>query len=477
MFHERTLTNVILVVAVFLLPATSLSALLQVPAEYPSIQAGIDAAVKGDTVLVADGNYFERINLLGKDILISSEILLDGDTAHITSTIIDAGRSDSGSVVTAIGDVGEMPSATLRGFTIQKGSSDQGGAMFVRRYYLTIRDCVLRNNSANYGGVAYLHSRAYVTFESSKIYGNSESIVTLEQIGLFGECNLINSKIYDTPINLLVNLNILGSYLDNCPVEFWTYSFMTVINSEFNDCSIFARNESLLSIDSSMLLNTSVTTQNSGIEISSSLIAGEVMIQDDIGSHMNAENVTFIGGIGIEQGETLKEARYSAITLNKCIISVDSGAAVACLGNNTNLSFSCCDIYTPDSLWLQGIPASFDTSQVFFHDPLFCHPPTENYGLAADSPCLPENNDCDELIGALSNDCPPLLICGDADSDGEIDVNDIQFIFLYVISSGTEPYPYWKADTNCSGYVDIDDAVYLISYLFGGGEEPCADCQ
>ena len=44
----------------FALMSSSQAATINVPADQPTIQAGIDAAVNGDTVLVAPGTYRSR---------------------------------------------------------------------------------------------------------------------------------------------------------------------------------------------------------------------------------------------------------------------------------------------------------------------------------------------------------------------------------------------------------------------------------
>ena len=93
----------------------------RVPQDYPTIQAAIDAAVAGDTVLVSPGTYVERIDFQEKEITVEST---DGPA----STIIDGNQA--GVVVRIVASAGQTP--VLRGFTIRNGNNDGffGGGVY-----------------------------------------------------------------------------------------------------------------------------------------------------------------------------------------------------------------------------------------------------------------------------------------------------------------------------------------------------------
>ena len=105
-----------------------------VPDTYATIQAAIDASTNGDTVLVADNTYMENIRFKGKAIIVASYFLIDGNTNHISSTIIDGSNpdhADSASTVYFID--GEDTTSVLCGFTITGGK----GTTVAQEQYLT----------------------------------------------------------------------------------------------------------------------------------------------------------------------------------------------------------------------------------------------------------------------------------------------------------------------------------------------------
>ncbi|MFZ5518092.1 MAG: choice-of-anchor Q domain-containing protein [Candidatus Zhuqueibacterota bacterium] len=140
---------------------------IKVPGDQPTIQAGINAATNGDTVLVADGTYFENINFKGKAITVASYFFVDNDTTHINNTIIDGSQpshADTGSVVLFIS--GEDTTSILYGFTITNGSGSviaerrRGGGICIFNSGATIvhnkviANSITHNQECHGGGIA-----------------------------------------------------------------------------------------------------------------------------------------------------------------------------------------------------------------------------------------------------------------------------------------------------------------------------------
>ena len=110
-----------LAIAVVVIPCRA--TIINVPADQPTIQSGVDIAMDADTVLVAPGYYLENVEYKGKEIVISSHFLLDQDPSFIFSTIIDgsnSARPDTTSTVIIFCDDGSVP--VFQGFTVTGGT-------------------------------------------------------------------------------------------------------------------------------------------------------------------------------------------------------------------------------------------------------------------------------------------------------------------------------------------------------------------
>ncbi|MBF8296047.1 MAG: Response regulator, partial [Bacteroidetes bacterium] len=93
---------------------------IQVPQDKPTIQAAINASRVGDTVLVDHGLYYENVRI-NKNIVLASRFILDGDTAHISETIIDGSRPRDSLRASAVTIGPADTTCVLIGFTIRRG--------------------------------------------------------------------------------------------------------------------------------------------------------------------------------------------------------------------------------------------------------------------------------------------------------------------------------------------------------------------
>ena len=144
---------------------------INIPTDYSTIQAGINAATNGDTVLVQIGTYIENINFNGKNITVASQYLTTQDTSYISQTVIDG--NSSGSVVTF--ESGEDSTAIIIGFTLNNGRSRKGGGIECSSSSPSLENVTITSNSASWeGGGMYCYSSS-PSLENVTITGNSAS--------------------------------------------------------------------------------------------------------------------------------------------------------------------------------------------------------------------------------------------------------------------------------------------------------------
>lgn len=162
--------------------------------DYLTLREGIEAAANGDTVRVAPGTYTgpdnRDLDFAGKAIVVTSE-------SGPGETVIDCG-----SAARAVDFHSTEPmAARLSGFTITKGSADNGGAIRCRSASRpTIDNCVLTANwAANDGGALFVVSSAgpileNVTFEANESGLRGGAVCTVGGRAVLNGCSFTGNS-------------------------------------------------------------------------------------------------------------------------------------------------------------------------------------------------------------------------------------------------------------------------------------------
>nr|MBC8204523.1 right-handed parallel beta-helix repeat-containing protein [FCB group bacterium] len=157
----------VVLIAALVLSFSAFAATIHVPGGYPTIQAGIDAAVDGDTVLVADGTFTgignKNIDFTGKEIVVMSE---NGPE----TCIIDCEDDGRGFYFHS----GEDTSSVISSMKIINGSISYGGGIFCAVASSPIIDnCIITENNTTWGGGIYCQSNSSPIISNCDISRNS----------------------------------------------------------------------------------------------------------------------------------------------------------------------------------------------------------------------------------------------------------------------------------------------------------------
>ena len=156
------------IVAMLVLAGTSFAATINVPGDYATIQAAVDAAVDGDAIEVGPGTYTSSssvvVSCYDKSITLSST---DGPLV----TIIDGEDARRGVVLN-----GQQSDVIVEGFTVQNcyTGGGGGGVLLGDGVTATLRDMRIRSNVADVnGGGLNSGDAGVVSIEGSVFDGNA----------------------------------------------------------------------------------------------------------------------------------------------------------------------------------------------------------------------------------------------------------------------------------------------------------------
>jgi hypothetical protein len=187
-------TFVICLVAM-LATAPALAHIINVPQDYSTIQAGVDASVSGDTVLVASGTYIEAINFNGRSIALISQSGSD-------STVLE---SPDGTTSIIMLSNGEGPGTIIEGFILQgiNGNLNHSTAIFVSNgAEPLIKNNVFQNNIGHNGAAISILNGGRPRI-SDNVFANNRAD--------FGDCIYIDNASADIDNNILSHCGAASS--------------------------------------------------------------------------------------------------------------------------------------------------------------------------------------------------------------------------------------------------------------------------
>jgi hypothetical protein len=350
-----------------------------VPDEYATIQAAVDASVGGDRILVDGGEYDEDVLVLAKSVDIVSQHGAAETT--VSSVSFTAGQW-------------EACEGSVKGFKITGSLSAGSVDQFV------LRDCEVL-------GPVNIWSTEPVWADVDVDFCTLRSGLGIDNGGDtdVSDCEATHIGVGWGHYVSVARCDVKGGGICLYGFVCWLY-----------DC-VLENGSSLVSADCEGHVGNSIATSGNlevygrfgddygMIEVWGNTIAdGGIAVHADPGVDVYVEGNTVYGcgtdGMGID----VQSAGIIDVSKN-IVASCNRGIVWASPPDSADLL--CNDVWqNPGGDWI-GIPNPTGSGGNMCLDPMFCDPPAGDLTLASDSPCLsgnPGNGDCGQ-IGALGLGC------------------------------------------------------------------------
>lgn len=506
--------------------------------EFTEIQAAIDHAIDGDTVLVGSGEYFiaESLTFRGKRITLKSE-----EGPRRTTIRMSDERGDARRATVVVFVSGEDRSSVLAGFTLTGGRGVGGGGIYGGGVYCAegtapiLVDCTMTRNRAVVGGGVHSALGSSPMLVNCRILRN----VAGRGGGIFAASNFPTDRVAPDPENpksgaspTLVNCQISqnrassfggGAFFDEQSSPTVTGCLFTGNSARVSGGGVFAF-YSLTSLAGCTIAGNSSGLRGGGLYVRSAVstfvncvvtgnrtgeAGGGVFVANCFSRFLNC---TITGNAVITENDSIEESggihsEGAAVHLTNSIVWNNLGGSLRTDSESrVRVSHSSIEAGQP---WLgpgnikldprferEGF---YDFTRVVavemggelheFPDYIVEAP---DHHLRPDSPAVDtgtlarapdadiEGNvrPCGVSVdmGAFEmGDCPAArFLRGDCNGDAKVDLADAVCTLNWLFAGGEVPGCLAAANTNGDDAVNLPDAIHLFNFLFAAGAPPAA---
>lgn len=357
-----------------------------------SIQAGVDVASNGDTVLVTNGNY-----ILTNQVTVSIGITVKSVNGA-DLTVVNGNYPVTTNRCFSLSDT----NAILDGFTITNGygntsymepSADGGGVYNAG----TVQNCTISGNTAEIGGGIYNHG----TVENCTILGNTGGGVKNE--GIVENCTISgNNTAPDSTGGVFSWGGAIGRHgctVKNCTISGNTGNGVYNYGDTVEDCTISENNGSGVGMTGGGMVKNCTISGNTGggvgndiSTIRNCIISGNAGL--GVYNNGTVENCTIAGntGLGVQNQDIVRN----------CIVYYNGNGDVLDEGSMFSGTFYSC---------APGLSGNGNITD----DPQFVDSAGGNYRLQATSPCINTGTNQDWMTNAVDLDGNSRIINGRVD--------------------------------------------------------------